>query len=98
MAIENSRSKEQNVRWKKRPWIVTTATVFHLNSREQDHSPNTGKLRLLGCSQFEILVFGGPLPSSQIALLPLGNRIKNFGFQPPVATTVVSNFYKKQTD
>lgn len=34
MATENSRSKEQNVRWKNSLWIVTTATVFHFNSRE----------------------------------------------------------------
>lgn len=32
MAIENSRNKEQNVRWKNSLWIVTTATVFHFKT------------------------------------------------------------------
>lgn len=32
MAIENSRSIEENVRWKNSLWIVTTTTVFQFNN------------------------------------------------------------------
>lgn len=35
MAIENSRSKELNVRWRNSLWIVTTVIVLHFNSREE---------------------------------------------------------------